>query len=108
MTLSPLVEAYLLPKMHDRYFFAGDVFAIILIAVRPAMWVAALLLQVSAYIVYRQFLLDLPLWNRRTMFLPLVMTTVAIALVARQFWREGKESELAPPTASAPSGAHAA
>lgn len=95
LTLCPLIEAYLLPKMHDRYFFVGDVFAIVLIAVRPALWFAALLLQASAFIVYRQFLLDMPLWNRRPMLVPLIMTTVAISLVVRQFWQEGKDPKRA-------------
>jgi Gpi18-like mannosyltransferase len=91
MALCPLIEAYLLPKMHDRYFFAGDAFVILLIAVRPAMWFPALLLQTSAYIVYRQFLLDLPLYERHPMVAPFLMTTLAISLVARQLWQEGKQ-----------------
>ena len=53
-TFCLLVEPYLLPRMHDRYFYPGDVFAILLMAVRPRMAVAVILLQTCAYLLYQQ------------------------------------------------------
>ena len=37
-TFSVLLLPYVLPRMHDRYFFAADVFAIVLAFFRPAAY----------------------------------------------------------------------
>jgi Gpi18-like mannosyltransferase len=38
----------LLPRMHERYFFLSDVFALVLVIVRPAEWRVALLTQIGS------------------------------------------------------------
>ena len=51
MAAALLISPYLLPKMHDRYFFSGDVLVLLLMMVRPSLWLPAAMLQVSALIV---------------------------------------------------------
>jgi Gpi18-like mannosyltransferase len=51
-----LMEPYVLPKMHDRYFFAGDIMVLLLVMVRPTLWLPSILLQISALIVAYPFL----------------------------------------------------
>jgi hypothetical protein len=43
---------YLLPTMHERYFFVADVMTLILAFVIPRMWVAAPLFQVGSLLSY--------------------------------------------------------
>lgn len=51
-----LASPYLLPKMHDRYFFLADIFTILLAVVAPRYRVAALAMQGASLAVYLAFL----------------------------------------------------
>jgi Gpi18-like mannosyltransferase len=100
LTLCLLTVPYLLPRMHERYFFAGDTFAILLIAIRPSMWVAAALLQASAYLTYRQYFLtdgNILILNMRDFILATLMLTIAIGFVLielrRQIVEESDDNE---------------
>jgi Gpi18-like mannosyltransferase len=53
---SMLASPYLLPKMHDRYFFLADVFTILLAVVAPRYRLAALAMQGASLAVYLAFL----------------------------------------------------
>jgi Gpi18-like mannosyltransferase len=77
-----LAEPYLLPKMHDRYFFAGDIMVLLLVIVRPKLWLPAMLLQVSALIVaiphlYRGGSDE----QTRFYIVPVLLTTVALVWI---------------------------
>ncbi len=50
MAAALILSPYMLPKMHDRYFFAGDVMVLLLMMLRPTLWPPAAMLQVSALI----------------------------------------------------------
>jgi hypothetical protein len=55
--VSALIAPQFLPYMHNRYFFAADVLAIVLALWRPAVyWPAALLMQASSFATYISFL----------------------------------------------------
>ena len=47
-TVNIIIMPFLLPKMHERYFFAAQLFAFILACIQPKFVMAALLLQCSA------------------------------------------------------------
>jgi uncharacterized membrane protein len=47
---------FLLPGMHDRYFFMTEVFLLILALLKSRYWWAALLFQLSALTVYQNYL----------------------------------------------------
>jgi Gpi18-like mannosyltransferase len=79
-----LISPYLLPKMHDRYFFAGDVMVLLLMMLRPKLWAPAAMLQVSALItafphLYRGG------WDQPTSFyyLPVALTTCAVVWLGK-------------------------
>lgn len=54
--VSVLILPQFLPYMHNRYFFAADVFSIALAAWRPAYWPAAGLMQFNSIVTYLSFL----------------------------------------------------
>jgi Gpi18-like mannosyltransferase len=77
-----LVEPYLLPKMHDRYFFAGDIMVFLLVMVRPKLWLPAAMLQISALIVSYPHLYEGGS-DKQTRFyvLPVLLTTIGLIWV---------------------------
>ena len=54
--LSVLVLPYLLPKMHDRYFFPADVVAIIFAFYWPRYWYAPIGVGLASLLTYERFL----------------------------------------------------
>ena len=56
-TLAVLLAPYLLPKMHDRYFFAAEVFSLILAFRSPRYWYAPVVLHLASLNVYTRALL---------------------------------------------------
>ncbi len=50
--LSGALMPYLLPKMHDRYFFVADIMTLTLAFVIPRLWVTAPLFQVGSLLSY--------------------------------------------------------
>lgn len=51
-TMSVAVTPFLLPKMHDRYFFSADLFSIALAIYIPRLWFVAVGFQVSSLLAY--------------------------------------------------------
>jgi Gpi18-like mannosyltransferase len=56
MTVLLAVAPYVLPRMHERYFFPADVFSFVLLLLRPAVWPAVVLLQAGSFLGYSNFL----------------------------------------------------
>ena len=50
--LSLLLLPFLLPKMHDRYFYAFEIFAIVLACLRPRLAVIAVAAQINGVLAY--------------------------------------------------------
>ena len=57
-TLSLTMAPYLLPKMHERYFFPAGAFALCCAVAFPAAGVTAIGLQIAAILTYYEFLFD--------------------------------------------------
>ncbi len=55
-TSSALILPFVLPEMHDRYFFVADVFTFLLAFVLRNGWRTALLVQVGSVLAYTKFL----------------------------------------------------
>ncbi len=51
---------FLLPKMHDRYFYPADVFSFAAMLFNPEMWFVPLLYQLSSGLAYTIFLFKMP------------------------------------------------
>jgi hypothetical protein len=54
---------FLLPKMHDRYFYAGEVFTAISMCLRPSLLSAFVGSQTAGLLTYQIFLLGLSVWR---------------------------------------------
>ena len=84
---SLILAPYLLPKMHDRYFFAADVFTVLLAFCRPRFWYAPIAMGLTSANSYYEvaFRWDAPL-------APLAATAVVplllLVLLGRQLLRD--------------------
>ncbi len=56
MLLWLALEPSILPKMHDRYFFGGDVFAFVFLILVPRAWWVAILFQLGSALAYSYFM----------------------------------------------------
>jgi Gpi18-like mannosyltransferase len=62
-TLSAAAMPYVLPRMHDRYFFVADLLSLALAFVCPRYWLATVLFQIgslTSYLAYFGLLMDAP------------------------------------------------
>jgi hypothetical protein len=71
---------FLLPKMHDRYFFAGEVLTAMAACLRPSLLLAAVATQTAALLAYHPFLLALTGWR-----VPVATAFSLIAILALAF-----------------------
>lgn len=58
--VSVALTPFILPKMHDRYFYPADVFSILLAFYRPRYWFIAVAYQMISTLAYSVFLFDAP------------------------------------------------
>ena len=83
--LSVLLTPYVLPKMHDRYFFPADVIAIIFAFYWPRYWYAPIVVGLTSLSTYVRFLAG------GAIILPLswlaVVLLIFIGVLGRQFFR---------------------
>lgn len=81
--LSALLTPYVLPKMHDRYFFPADVIAIIFAFYWPRYWYAPIIVGLTSLLTYVRFLAG------GSVILPLswlaAVLLVLIGVLGRQF-----------------------
>ncbi len=57
-TLCVALMPFLLPKMHDRFFFAADLFSILLFIVRPRLWSIAAAFQLGSLCAYVPYFIN--------------------------------------------------
>lgn len=76
---------YLLPKMHDRYFFLADILVFALAVCRPRIWAigAAAAIQLGSVGGYVAHLLDFALGK----YLGALFIGVGLIILVRQLWR---------------------
>ena len=53
------IVPYILPKMHDRYFYPADVFSIVMAFFFPNLWFVPVAYQVMSFISYLPYLFDI-------------------------------------------------
>jgi len=58
--ISLAIVPYLLPKMHDRYFYPADVFSIIFAFFFPKFWFVPVVYQIMSFLSYLPFLFNTP------------------------------------------------
>jgi Gpi18-like mannosyltransferase len=88
-TLSLTIMPYVLPKMHERYFFPASAMAFLLAIVRLSTWPIMVLIQAANLCSYTIFLLGYPdLWLRASA----IFMTCALGLLIWLFFKEGHAS----------------
>ena len=80
--LSVLVVPYFLPGMHERYFFAADLFSVIYAFFTARGWIVALLIQFCSFFAYLPYLFEMEPIPRT--WLALIMTA-AVGLLIKNF-----------------------
>ena len=82
-----ILAPYLLPKMHDRFFFAADVFTVLLAFYRPRFWYAPIALGLASANSYYTgaFLRDAPVVP---LALAAVVPLLLLVLLGRQLLRD--------------------
>lgn len=103
LTLTLTLEPYILPKMHERYFFPAGVFAYLLLVLRPRTWPVAVLLQLTSIFTYRAFFR----WNHDYFTLSAIPVTMALGLLLWWFLRDGDELAAVPRCSDGRAGAPA-
>ena len=90
---SVLLAPYLLPKMHDRFFFAAEILSLVLAFRSPRYWYAPVVLQLAAWNIYVRGLLY-------TWWVPPSLAAVPVGLLVlvlgRQFLSERRATGEAP------------
>jgi Gpi18-like mannosyltransferase len=73
--LFAILVPFLLPGMHERYFFLADVLTLVLAVYRPRLWFVAILVELSSLLSYLPYL-----FGRQAPWLPgPVMATMMLA-----------------------------
>jgi Gpi18-like mannosyltransferase len=84
-TLFALLLPFLLPGMHERYFFLADVTTLVLAVYRPRLWFVPLIVQAASLLAYERYLigsgpLQLPMTVPATMMLGAVVVVGYVLL----------------------------
>ena len=80
MAFCLVMEPYLLPRMHERYFFAGNCFLFVLAIRRISVAPLAAMMQLAIVLCYLPFL-DGRFASRRDLVIPFLLTTVSVLLL---------------------------
>ncbi len=92
LSLSLIGLPYVLPKMHERYFIAGDTLLAIAAVVQPRLLLPAAMMQTAIVMAYQPFLRGL-FPNRDDLPIPFVLATTAIGLLVWEVRRHATGSE---------------
>jgi Gpi18-like mannosyltransferase len=85
--LAIMLEVYVLPKMHERYFFPANLIILMLVAFNPGrFWIPAVFVQLSSLICYAPFTYGARVTTLRFVP-PVLMTTAAMWLLAKELER---------------------
>jgi hypothetical protein len=79
--LSAALMPFVLPKMHERFFFPADILTLALAFAVPRYWAAAALSQIGSLLAYMQYLAGIshaPLWAVVPIGLGLTILLVAL------------------------------
>ncbi len=91
--LSSALMPYLLPKMHDRYFFVADIMTLTVAFVIPRVWVTVPLLQVGSLLSYLPYF---GLSGRASVY-AVVPVTLGVSILAMEYVRVQAESRVSMP-----------
>jgi Gpi18-like mannosyltransferase len=73
---------YLLPKMHDRYFYPADVFSFVVAVFHPEMWFLPVLYQLMSSLAYTNFLFN---WPQYYVMIAALINTILVIYIFRKY-----------------------
>jgi Gpi18-like mannosyltransferase len=76
--LFAVLVPFLLPGMHERYFFLGDVLTLVLAVYRPRLWFVPLLVELASFLSYLPYLFG---WQAPWLPPPVMATMMLAAVV---------------------------
>lgn len=80
--VSVALTPFLLPKMHDRYFYPADAFSIVLALSIPNLWFVAVTYQAISLLAYSIFLFGVP--PQEPLVLATVLNTAIVVYILRK------------------------
>jgi Gpi18-like mannosyltransferase len=83
--VSLVLSPFLLPKMHDRYFYPADVFSLIVAFFVPGTWFVPIAYQVISLISYMPYLLGASPWS--VIPFAVLVNTLTIGFLLWKHWR---------------------
>ena len=96
-TASTLLVPFVLPRMHDRYFFAADVLSIVLAFVVPRLIPVAVLVQLASFFAYLPYLFDVePVPLRYVALGELAAIALLLTWIGREIATDRPAPEAAP------------
>ncbi|MCL4529314.1 MAG: hypothetical protein M1282_07865, partial [Chloroflexi bacterium] len=75
---------FLLPKMHDRYFYAADIFSIVFAVTTPKMWFLAAAYQVISLLSYTPYLFGIN--PESTLPTAVIVNTITLGFLLWKQW----------------------
>lgn len=82
---------FLLPKMHDRYFYAADVLTFVLAVVNPRVWWIAAMVQLSSFMSYGPVIFVHQSWfpipHENRLNLAALLNGAALAWLVNLWWQ---------------------
>jgi Gpi18-like mannosyltransferase len=87
-TMFVALSPFLLPKMHDRYFFAADIFSIVLALCQPELWLVPVMFQISSLLAYTPIISLSLSGNMFSTMIPLagVLNAATVAFLIYLYW----------------------
>jgi len=84
---------YILPRMHDRYFYPADVLSLLVAFYRPRLWFVPLLFQASSLLVYDNYLFEAANKFQNLEWAALIMTVALGVTLWSQFRKPRQAAE---------------
>lgn len=92
--LLAVLVPYVLPKMHDRYFYLADILSIIFVLKNPNKWFVAVIIELLSMISYLPFLFEKPLFDL-SILAPLYIIPIAcISFCIYNHFKGSKQNEI--------------
>jgi len=82
--ISVALTPYVLPKMHDRYFYPADVLSIVYAFFYPGFWFIPILFQITSFLAYSVFLFDVTV---DVVIGAAVINSITLAILMRHQWQ---------------------
>ena len=90
--LFAIMVPFLLPGMHERYFFLADVLTVVLVVYRPHLWYVPLLVQASSLLSYQTYLFG-PTPQTLPMVVPGTLMLAALLTVGYHLLKDAVQDE---------------